>query len=202
MIMAGMQSATQTNVITNAFGSLTYAIAKATNKDDADKAKQIAEMVTGILVSLLTLAATMGTGAAVAEGANAVATAADETARIAKDASLATRLFSRFQEFGTRAMGQRFFQMLNILISLEQMATGVSAGGYEMAQGFLERDMAHYQGDTILNNIAMSMNNDEMRSSQQFIAQREKGFKTSNRAIGNVMKGFEAFAKLLCSSMV
>lgn len=200
MIMAGAQSASQTKVLSNIVGELAYAIAEGTgHKKEAEKDKKEAEMIAGIIVELMTVIASVGSISALGEGASSAANMAEDAT---ENTSALSRVFSGFKELGLSSTGQRIMMAINVLTQLEIFSTGVAGSSFEIEQGEGQIALSKYQADTILNNIAIGMNNNEMSSSQKFIAQREKQFKTSDKAIVNVMKGEEAFAQLLCTSMV
>lgn len=199
MIMAGTTSATQSKVISDIAGEIAYAIAKAEGKKDAKNIEKEVEMITEIIVAVMSLLVTAGSASALGEGANAAANAADDTT---ENTSTVSKVFSGFKEFGLSSKGQRLLLATNILSQLAVAGTGIGASVIGIERGELEIALTKYQADTVLNNIAIGMNNNEMQNSQKFIAQREKQIDTSKRSIEGVMKGEAALAQMLNTPMV
>jgi hypothetical protein len=185
MIFAGMNAASQTNLITTIAGDIAYAACK--NSKEKEKMKEKIEEIVSIVVEVMTAIVSIGSGAAAMEAGSA--------SRGATGLLKATRAL-------TSSGAQKIFAIMNLVLGGGATAFGIESGQAMQSQGDAEAALSELQGETVINNSSMDMLKDEINSSNSFISQQEAGIKTSNQVIQNLNNGEAAIAQVLCSSAV
>lgn len=185
MIFAGMNAASQTNLITTVAGDIAYAA--CTNKKEKEKMKEEVEQIASVVVAVMTALVSVGSGAAAME---------------AGSAARGVTGLSRVARALTSSGAQKIFAITNLVLGGGTTAFGIETGQAMKSQGDAEAALAELQGETVINNVSMDMLKDEMNSSNSFISQQEAGIKTSDQVIQNLNNGGAAIAQVLCSSAV